>query len=196
MKTKFLIVFFLSSLFLITLFVNTTLFEHFQNFTTETDKTSHTVDLPINTTYSCENMCGPKSQCSITKEQCTSDIDCFGCQPITKSFPENSTPDVVGDNDAGRLTYNQNPRYSVLTTDIGTKATLYNKNNTPVPKPYLGLNTWIQSANYGLQNQRNELAYKYSTKPEEYKFIPHYPTIESPTGLFMDNGPLPSNADL
>jgi hypothetical protein len=198
MKSKNLILYFLTSLFLIALFTNMTIFEHFQNYTTETPLTNHNVDLPLNTYYGCENMCGPNSQCSITRQQCTSDIDCYGCQPISGPPSDNPTKDVMGDNDAGRLIYNQNPRYSVLTTDIGTQATLYNKKNVPVPvpKPYLGLNTWVQSANYGLENQRAKFAYQYSRNPEKYKFTPHYPTIESATGLYMDNGPLPSNADL
>ena len=44
---------------------------------------THTVNLPINTTYSCKNMCGPYGKCSITGERCLSDIDCFGCKPST-----------------------------------------------------------------------------------------------------------------
>ena len=40
---------------------------------------SHTVNLPINDPISCSNFCGPNAQCLITREQCTSDIDCKGC---------------------------------------------------------------------------------------------------------------------
>ena len=40
---------------------------------------SHTVNLPINDPISCNNFCGPNAQCLITREQCTSDIDCKGC---------------------------------------------------------------------------------------------------------------------
>ena len=32
----------------------------------ESSNTSHSVDLPINTKYSCQNNCGPQSKCSIT----------------------------------------------------------------------------------------------------------------------------------
>ena len=193
MKTKIVILCFLCFLFIIMLYINRNIFEYFQNYNTTTPLTSHNVDMPINTYYSCKNVCGPNAQCYLTREQCTSDVDCYGCQPIVPpSTP--STTDIVGDNDAGRLIYNQNPRYSVLTTDIGTKAALYTKQNAPVPKPYLGVDNWVASANYGLEQQRNDYSYQYSKNPEEYKFIPHYSRIESATGLFMDTGPLPSNA--
>ena len=50
---------------------------------TFTDGITHTVNLPINTTTSCKNMCGPPNRCSITGTECLSDIDCYGCQPNT-----------------------------------------------------------------------------------------------------------------
>jgi len=43
--------------------------------------TSHTVNLPINTTFECENKCMPPARCSITGQQCQADIDCCGCNP-------------------------------------------------------------------------------------------------------------------
>jgi len=195
MKTKNVIIGFLVFLFIIMLFINRNIYEYFQNYNTSTPLTNHNVDMPINTYYSCKNICGPNAQCSITREQCTSDVDCYGCQPLVPPSTNTST-DVVGDNDAGRLIYNQNPQYSVLTTDIGTEAALYTKPNAPVPKPYLGVNAWIPSANYALEQQRSDFSYQYSQNPEAYKFIPHYPRLESATGLFMDTGPLPANADI
>ena len=48
---------------------------------------SHSVDLPLTTTYSCKNFCGPPARCSITGQQCTSDIDCPGCQPMYLHYP-------------------------------------------------------------------------------------------------------------
>jgi hypothetical protein len=51
------------------------------NFNPYTPATSHTVDIPLTTHYSCENKCGPASICEITQGQCTSDIDCQGCMP-------------------------------------------------------------------------------------------------------------------
>ncbi len=58
--------------------------ECFQAFDTGSPKTNHNVDQPINTKISCKNMCGPLARCSITGEQCTSDVDCYGCQKINQ----------------------------------------------------------------------------------------------------------------
>lgn len=196
MKSQKIIIYLVCIVLFIILIKNVSFFENFQNYTAETPLTNHNVDMPINTYYSCKNMCGPNAKCSITGEQCTSDIDCYGCQPIVPTPPADTTPEVVGDNDAGKLIYNQNPRYSVLTTDIGTRARIYNKKLARVPKPYLGVNTWIKSANYSLKNQQDEYSYKYSTDPSKYKYTPHYPQRESVTGLFIENGPLAANAYL
>ena len=46
----------------------------------ETSKTSHTVNLPLNTTTTCQNFCGPTARCAITGHQCSSDADCPGCK--------------------------------------------------------------------------------------------------------------------
>jgi hypothetical protein len=50
--------------------------------------TSHTVNLPINTTFECENKCMPPARCSITGQQCSSDIDCCGCNPNAKKIQQ------------------------------------------------------------------------------------------------------------
>ena len=164
---------------------------------TNTPLTSHSVDLPINTTYQCKNFCGPNSQCSITREQCTSDVDCYGCQPLPKYLDDTQmTKDVEGQNDAGKLTYNQNPQYSKLTTDIGTNATIYNKKLALIPKPYYGIDNWMKSANIGMQLFKKKENYMLSRDPSKTIDIPVYPVRESATGLFEDYGPLPSNAYL
>ena len=151
------------------------------------------VDLPLTTRYSCSNFCGPNSQCAFTREQCSSDIDCTGCKPNINKNPTYKTKDVPGENDAGKLTFSQTPQYSVLTTDIGTKASLYNKLSASVPQVYLGLDQWTKSANQGMtyffKNQTDngiELGY-------DFEFEPKYPKTESITGIFVDTGPLPAN---
>ena len=53
-------------------------------------KFSHTVDLPLTTTYTCRNMCSSQSKCYLTGGNCTSDIDCFGCNP----YGENRNQDL------------------------------------------------------------------------------------------------------
>jgi hypothetical protein len=58
---------------------------------------SHSVDLPLTTTYSCKNFCGPTSKCAITGEQCFIDADCKGCtiesfisKPVQANFGVNT----------------------------------------------------------------------------------------------------------
>jgi hypothetical protein len=46
--------------------------------------TGHAVDMPYFADYKCKNWCGPLSQCLLTRTQCTSDVDCGGCQDIIK----------------------------------------------------------------------------------------------------------------
>ena len=77
------------SILIITLFINMKNIENFYNNIEENSTTSHTVNLPINTTFSCKNVCGSLNRCLITGEQCSSDIDCYGCQPkktITNNY--------------------------------------------------------------------------------------------------------------
>jgi hypothetical protein len=141
-------------------------------------------------------MCGPNAQCSITREQCTSDIDCYGCQPPTPQYSNDTSKPVVGDNDAGKLIYNQNPQYSSLTTDISNTAGYFNGPNSKVPQPYYGVNKWVNPSNDGMQYFYRSYNYTYETDPKQYKYLPEYPVDESATGLFIDYGPVPANATL
>ena len=158
------------------------------------EKTNHTVNLPINTNYSCENKCGPQAQCSITREQCTSDIDCYGCQPTMQFYDELNNKKIKPYNDAGKLTYNQNPQYSELTTDIGTNAMYLRNINKKVPKPYLGIDKWMNSANIGMQYYYKSYNYPFITNPDKFYNLPEYKVNETATGLFVDYGPIPANA--
>ena len=105
--------------------------------------TSHTVDLPLTTTYSCNNFCGPLARCSITGQQCSADIDCPGCQPY--SPPLKKGPDCIpGDNDAGKLTVGVTPSYSPLTSGYGTQERVITSNMFAKPaEPNFGVNTWM-----------------------------------------------------
>jgi hypothetical protein len=157
--------------------------------------TNHTVNLPINTTTSCENMCGPNATCSKTGEQCTSDIDCTGCQPPIP--PEKMlTQEVPGYNDSGKLTNGIVPNFSVLTTDIGTKAGVYMQDTryAKVPEYKVGYNTWRKVFDDGtlIFNQ------KYRPEPSELEkaHAPQYQERQTLSGQFTDVGPLPANAEL
>ena len=151
---------------------NNYIVERFENIMRDTGnpETSHTVDLPLTTTYSCTNFCGPQARCAISGHQCTSDIDCPGCQPYVPPLTNAETTLVPGDNDAGKLTVGVTPRYSPLTTDIGTQAALV---DTPVPDnkplmPNFGENTWSKSFEQDQQMFDN----KY--KPPTLTDMPNY----------------------
>ena len=164
--------------------------EGFEN--TEGPETSHTVNLPLTTTYSCKNFCGPQSRCSITGHQCTSDIDCPGCQPYVPPLTNTETIIVPGDNDAGKLTVGMTPSYSPLTTDIGTRATViveHDPDKKP-PMPNFGENTWGKS-----YKEDEEMFYdKY--KPPTLTDMPNYEERYTMTGIFTNDDPYASNATL
>jgi hypothetical protein len=153
------------------------------------DNYSHSVDLPINTKYSCNNFCGPPATCSITGEQCTSDADCYGCKPILKTYNKKKI-NIMGYNDAGKLTDNQTPNFSVLTTDIGTQT--YNfpdKINSPPPSYVHGVNTWRNIYDKG------QMLYNKKYTPQTI-INPEYNLRPSLSGEFIDNGPYAANSTL
>jgi len=149
--------------------------------------TSHTVDLPLTTTYSCQNFCGPTARCAITGQQCFADIDCPGCQPYSPPLPKTKEC-IPGDNDAGKLTVGVTPQYSSLTSGYGTqkKIITHDMYGKPV-QPNFGVNTWRSSFDKG-QDLFNK---RYKTK--QLKYMPNYPPMYSITGEFIGDGPLPSN---
>jgi hypothetical protein len=153
-------------------------------------KTSHTVDLPLTTTYSCKNFCGPASRCAITGQQCFADIDCPGCQPYTPPLSK-STECVPGENDSGKLTVGVTPQYSELTTDIGTQSKIITNNLfSKPPMANFGVNTWKSSFNTGTQ------LFNKRYKPSELQYMPNYSKRYSLTGEFIEDGPIASNAYL
>jgi len=157
----------------------------------EDTSTSHTVSLPLTTTQSCTNFCGPPARCAITGQQCFADIDCPGCQPILTNSGKKNTTNVPGENDAGKLTWGVTPQFSTLTTDIGTQAKLFTSNKFSKPAmPNFGINTWSTSFDAG--SKEFDKVYK----PSGLQFMPDYPNRYSLSGEFIEDGPLPSNAYL
>jgi len=162
--------------------------ECFQNSIEETT----TVRQPINTRYSCKNMCGPLARCSITGEQCQSDVDCYGCKPMFNN-PEKLlvTPDVYGYDDAGKLGQ-KGLLYSTLTTDPLTKEALdYSENQLkPPPQAYFGVNTWRTGFDKGMKYYEK----RHGISESEIKYMPNYPPRYSATGEFEERGPLAANS--
>ena len=134
---------------------------------------SHNVNLPINDPISCKNFCGPKAQCLITREQCTSDVDCKGCNRIHP------------------LGYYMNNFSQIYP---GSK-------NSQIKRPYEGIDLWEGSFNKGLElyNKKREIEDKYSNDINTFDSINYkikYPTTISATGLFYETTPLASNATI
>jgi hypothetical protein len=155
------------------------------------EKTSHTVDLPLTTTYSCQNFCGPTARCSITGQQCFADIDCPGCQPYVPPLSDYDKKNIIGDNDAGKLTVGTTPTYSVLTTDIGTKAKMFwNKKFSKAPSAEFGINVWRKDFD------EDTKMFNKRYKPGNLEYMPDYQKRYSLTGEFIEDGPLASNAVL
>jgi len=154
--------------------------------------TTHTVNMPLTTKFSCTNMC-INSRCSKTKEQCLSDVDCPGCQPYFPFSKSNTTntPNINGENESGKMTVGVTPTFSTLTTDIGTQSKLYTTDKlSRAPQANFGINTWGSSFNEGekLFNNRYNL--------DNSNTMVNYPKRFTVTGEFLNNGPLASNSYL
>lgn len=152
------------------------------------NSSTHNVDMPLTTEYSCQNFCGPTARCAITGQQCFADTDCPGCQPPESSGSTNKTDCVPGDNASGKLTVGVTPQYSPLTSGYGTNEKIITKDMNGKPaQPNFGVNTWRKKfdESLGLFNQRYQL--------KNSEFMPKYPPMYSITGEFLGDGPLPSN---
>ena len=178
----------LSVLLLIHILKCSTPVEGFQE--KESSQTTHNVEMPLTTTTSCTNKCGPAARCSITGQQCLSDIDCPGCQPNSKPDEKPSDKIVIpGQNDAGKLSAGVTPNYSTLTTDIGTRAKLITNNKFDKPSmPNFGVDTW--SSKFNSDEKKFDDRYKLTKDTN----MPTYPDRYSLTGQFIEEGPLQSNA--
>jgi len=150
---------------------------------------TQTVNMPLTSTTSCQNFCGPNSRCAITGQQCMSDLDCSGCQPSGPVPSSASGATVPPNDDAGKLTVGVTPTYSPLTSGFGTHATEIQPGSYVRPaQPNFGTNTWKAMFQQGeaLFNQR----YAIPDLP------PVFPKRYSLTGDFEEDGPFPSNAEL
>lgn len=173
---------------------------------------SHTVNLPINDPFSCKNFCGPNAQCAITREQCTSDIDCQGCKPSPSANSEYIAKEAEPYDDGGKLGQ-QGLQYSPLTTGFNKHnadfAQIYpNSKDAEINVSYKGLDMWTKTFNQGLSlyNKKRETADEYSqgitnaipfaTKSKLPYYESKYPMRTSATGQFYETTPPPSNSSL
>jgi len=181
------------ALFCIVLFIVIFYWIHFlsiNNYIVEsfTSGYSSSVDLPLTTKYSCNNFCGPTARCSITGQQCMADIDCPGCKPNTDVSSNSNTNFVIGDNDAGKLTLGITPQYSSLTSGYGTREKIITDDLYSKPSnSTFGVNTWMNE----YQEEQNLFNKRY--KPKQLEYMPNYPNKYTLSGVFTEDGPLPSN---
>jgi hypothetical protein len=152
-----------------------------------TPLTSHTVDLPINTNYTCSNFCGPKASCSKSGQQCSTDVDCYsvGCQSLLKTPSAQDSSPGPEPNDDG----------IIFSTDLSTNAGIIDENAT-IKRGYQGLPVWEDDYNATVKLNNDQLKYEYASNPSKYKYTPHYKTTETATGLFYDIGPTAANDSL
>lgn len=134
---------------------------------------SHTVDLPLTTTISCNNFCGPQSKCAITGTQCTSDVDCSGCQPPDYKRPQ------CNDNNYQPYTYDMKD-YAYLSP---------NHKYVEIQKGYEGEDRWTQSFNKGLELYNRKMKANYPLDEYAEKYLPKYQTTISATGTFYETTP-------
>jgi hypothetical protein len=134
--------------------------------------------------YPCDNFCGPKAECAVTREQCVKDIDCSDCSNAT----------IVREGFSNTNMYDS-METSSLTTDASTFATVIKK-DAAIPKMYLGPDLWTKSFNYGLGLSEKKLQYDVKMNPNKYKYVPKYQVTETVTGMFYDIGPTAANAEL
>ena len=169
---------------------------------TNSPQYSHTVNLPINDPTSCKNFCGPNAKCLLTKEQCTSNIDCQGCNPGLTNQSACQTKNVDPYDGAGK-----GLQHSPLTTGYNNHnidfAQIYpDSKDSQIKRPYEGLDQWTDSFNKGLElyNKKRSIADKYiqgtNTDTDTTSFETKYPTTISATGLFYETTPPASNSSL
>jgi hypothetical protein len=158
---------------------------------------SHTVNLSINDPITCKNFCGPKSQCLLTRNQCTSDIDCPGCLPNSKPFLRQPPTNVKAYEDSGKIGQ-QGLTYSPLINKVNLdmEEVYPGSKNSVLKRPYQGVDMWEKSFNDGLKIYDRKMMSKYRLNNFEKYIEPKYPMTISTTGTFYNTGPNPSNIDL
>lgn len=150
--------------------------------------TTHNINLPINTTYQCNNFCGPPGRCSKTGQQCMADNDCPGCQPYSPPLPRRGINEVRGENDAGKSISGRFLTYSSLTTDLGTQAKRFHSYKKRAPEANFGPNLWKSRYNQG------EKLYNQRYVPQNLLNMTKYPYRYTLSGEFLTNGPIAANA--
>ena len=155
---------------------------------------SHTVNLSINDPITCKNFCGPKSQCLLTRNQCTSDIDCPGCLPNSKPLFRQPDRNVKAYEDSGKIGQ-QGLTYSSLINkeNLDMEEVYPGSKSAILKRPYQGVDMWEKTFNDGLKIYDRKMMSKYRLNDFEKSIEAKYPMTISATGTFYNTGPTPSN---
>jgi hypothetical protein len=148
-----------------------------------------TVNLPINTNYTCSNFCGPKATCSKSGQQCSTDVDCYnvGCKSLLNV--SKTGENLPTKNNAGPEPLDD---ALIFSANVSSNADIIDENAT-IKRGYTGVPVWEDEYNAMVKINNDHLAYEYAANPDKYKYTPHYKTTETATGLFYDIGPTALN---
>jgi len=144
-----------------------------------TDNVSKSIDLPLTTTQTCKNFCGPRAICAMTGDQCSNDADCPGCQAIAQMPVLPTTNPVPGYNDRGDWI-----------DDLGTTAFTYRSTDAKPDSPFQGTDVWTREFDQGIALHDK----RYN--PSHNGFIMSYPKRTTLSGEFVDDGPMAANTTM
>jgi len=155
--------------------------EHFLDRDLGLPDTTHNVDLPLTTTYECENKCMPPNRCSITGEQCSSDIDCCGCQPYTPkeiAFIENK---------------NKKADDKIVGSEEGFENAAQIGEYSAPPAYFQGVDMWSPAFNEGSRLFVKKHAAEFQENRYRYvqgdmNFLLKFPERRTLSGQFIEDG--------
>jgi len=154
-------------------------------FTSNMSINTNNINLPINTTQTCKNMCGPLGKCSITGGQCISDGDCYGCRELYHDNETILSDNLVGDNDSGKST-GTIPESSTLTSDFTANSQNIGDTESTLPMHLsYRVNVWKDQYNSGVK--------LFDERYKEPSMQIYRPRLTM-SGEFIDDGPFASNA--
>lgn len=144
------------------------------------------VNLPLTTTQSCKNKCGPVGRCTFTNEQCVKDVDCYGCGhfPLYGTKPTN----IKGTRYSGKSLPGTNILYSDLTTSFGSDSAPIDDGMEEPVQYYKGYNNWQNKFDEGMKIYKKQ----YYTGENNYV---DYKERDTLSGDFVTTMPYSANND-
>lgn len=101
-----------------------------EEFTKSSYSINNRTDMPYFANYSCDNWCGPPSKCLYTREQCSRDVDCFGCRKLTaKNNKISLNISDLGQSFMNTKGFNPSPSPEDILENEYMHFSLYNKEN-------------------------------------------------------------------